>query len=144
MRKRRGAGRILVVGADPLCCRLMAAALELEGHRVEWTADPVHALTLVQARRYALLVSDVNVPAMLGTALAAKVGRVRLGLPTLLVSALADGHPRGPARPFGFSVLPAPVRVDALAAVAREVVGRPREARVSRARMKTGATAHVE
>jgi DNA-binding NtrC family response regulator len=113
---------ILVVDDDPMCCRLMAAALELDGHRVEWTTDPVNALGLVRANGYALVVSDVNMPRMLGTTLAAQVGRVQPGLRTILVSAFADPQARAEAKALGTRLLSKPLRVDALTAAVREVL----------------------
>lgn len=127
---RGGAGgAILVVDDDPMCCRLMAAALELDGHRVDWTTDPEHALGLVSARRYVLVICDVNMPRMLGTALAAQVGRIRPGLQTILVSAFADRVVHAEAEALGTKLLPKPLRVDALSAAVREVLhDRPSEA----------------
>jgi len=123
LRMRAGSnGTILVVDDDAMCCRLMAAALELDGHRVEWTTDPVHALGLVQANSYALVVCDVNMPRMVGTTLAAQVGRVQPGLRTILVSAFADRKVRAEAKALGTMLLSKPLRVDALAAAVREVL----------------------
>jgi two-component system, response regulator YesN len=124
MRTLRGqaSGAILVVDDDPMCCRLMAAALELDGHRVDWTTDPEHAIELVRARQYVLVISDVNMPRMLGTALVAQVGRIRPGLQTILVSAFADREVHAEAKALGTVLLPKPLRVDALTAAVREVL----------------------
>src|SRR5205814_2025606 len=51
---RPGAGAILVVDDDPMCCRLMVAALEFDGHRVDWTTVPAQALDLVRKKHYSV------------------------------------------------------------------------------------------
>jgi DNA-binding NtrC family response regulator len=113
---------VLVVDDDAICCELMAMALERDGHRVEWTTDPVHALALVRGRRYALLVSDVNMPRMSGTALAGEVARCRPGLRTLLVTGVADARVRAEAEALGTVLLAKPVRVEVLCSAVRELV----------------------
>jgi DNA-binding response OmpR family regulator len=100
----------------------MASALAVEGFRVEWTTDPLHALDLLRDRRYALLVSDVNMPQMLGTRLAAEVRKAHPEVQVLLVTAFADPHIRKEAEVLGTTLLSKPVRVDALAAAARELL----------------------
>src|ERR1043166_6885383 len=105
---RPGLGAILVVDDDPMCCRLMAAALECDGHRVDWTTLPAQALELVRENHYAVLVSAGNMPSMLGTALAAEVGRLCPTVRMILVSAFADGQVHAAARALGATLLAKP------------------------------------
>jgi CheY-like chemotaxis protein len=114
---------ILVVDDDPTCCRMMTSALEQEGYGVEATTDPTEALELVRARRYALVVSDVSMPGMRGTILAAEAVKLQPGLHTLLVTALADRRLRAEAEALGSLLLLKPVRLEVLFAAVREVVG---------------------
>lgn len=114
---------ILVVDDDPTCCRMMASALEEEGYGVESTTNPTEALELVRARRYALVVSDVNMPGMPGTVLAAEAVKLQPGLHTLLVTALADRRLRAEAEALGALLLIKPVRLEVLSAAVREVLG---------------------
>ena len=113
---------VLVVDDDAVCAEMMAMALERDGHRVEWTTDPVHALALVRARRWAAIVSDVNMPGMTGTALAAEAVRSRPGLRTLLVTAVTDPRIRAEAEASGSPILVKPVRIDTLVAAVRDLV----------------------
>ena len=113
---------MLVVDDDAVCCEFMATALERDGHRVEWTIDPAHAVTLLRARPYALVVSDVGMPRMSGTALAAEAARCRPGLRTLLVTGLADARVRAEAEALGAVLLAKPVRVEVLVSTVRELL----------------------
>ena len=126
---RPGAGAILVVDDDPMCCRLMVAALEFDGHRVDWTTVPAQALDLVRKKHYSVVVSDVNMPSMLGTALAAEVGRLCPTARMILVSAFADGQVHAAARALGSALLAKPFQVDALTAAVRDLLRDPDEQR---------------
>jgi DNA-binding NtrC family response regulator len=120
--RRAPADPVLVVDDDAVCCELMATALERDGHRVEWTTDPLHAVRLVRARRYALIVSDMNMPRLSGTALAAEAARSRPGLRTLLVTGFGDARVRAEADALGTVLLAKPVRVEVLAEAVRQLV----------------------
>jgi DNA-binding NtrC family response regulator len=102
---------------------MMASALEEEGYGVESTTNPTEALELVCARRYALVVSDVNMPGMPETVLAAEAVKLQPGLHTLLVTALADRRLRAEAEALGALLLIKPVRLEVLSAAVREVLG---------------------
>jgi two-component system response regulator FlrC len=106
--------RILVVDDDPVSCRLMADVLERAGHRVEWTTAASVALERMNTGRFALVVSDVNMPHMLGTDLCAELRRRDPSLPLLLVSAFADRRAEAEARALGARLLAKPVRSEAL------------------------------
>jgi len=110
------AAPILVVDDDAVGCRMTAAVLERAGYAVEWTTDPSAALALVAQRPYALLVADVHMPEMRGTALAEQAVRVRPALPTLLITALVDARTRDEARVLGVQILTKPIAVEALLA----------------------------
>jgi len=112
---------ILVVDDDPLCCRMTAAALERAGYRAEWTTAPAMAVELVRRRPYTLVVSDVNMPCMLGTTLAAEISKIRPGLRTLLMTALADRHIVRQARTLGLRLLTKPVAIETLIAAVKEL-----------------------
>ena len=101
---------ILVIDDDPECCRVMADMLEGAGYRVEWTLDPTFALPRIHEHRYALVVSDIEMPRMRGTELAAETARVRPPVPTLLVSGRSDEGTRADARALGAALLTKPFR----------------------------------
>ena len=113
---------ILVVDDDLICCRMKASALEQEGYSVEVTADPTEALELLHARPHALVVSDVSMPGMSGTTLAAEAARLQPGLQTLLVSALSDRQLRADAEALGSLLLTKPVRLEVLSAAVRTLL----------------------
>ena len=121
-RTERQPDPILVVDDDPIWCRLMALTLEQEGYGVESTTDPTEALELVRARPYALIVSDVSMPGISGTILVAEAVTLQPGLPTLLVTALADRRLRAEAEALGSLLLIKPVRLEVLSAAVREVL----------------------
>jgi DNA-binding NtrC family response regulator len=127
--RRERSDPVLVVDDDAVCCELMAMALERDGHRVEWTIDPAHAVTLLRARPYALVVSDVGMPRMSGTALAAEAARCRPGLRTVLVTGLPDARVRAEAEAVGAVLLAKPVRVEVLASTVRELLMKERAER---------------
>lgn len=104
---------------------MMAAALRQEGYRVESTTDPREALELVVARPYALVVSDVHMPGMRGTTLAIEAVKLQPGLPTLLITALADCWLRAEVDSLGARLLLKPIRLEALFAAVSEALGGP-------------------
>jgi DNA-binding response OmpR family regulator len=118
-------GPILVVDDDPMSCRMMASALELEGYQVQWAVDPLRALELLRGVRYALLITDVNMPRLLGTELAAEAARIQPGLRTLLVTAFGDARVRAEAKTLGAAILAKPLRIEALGAEVRDLLARP-------------------
>jgi len=105
-----------------MCCRLIATALELEGFGVKWTTDPLDALELLRTGRYAVLVSDVNMPHMLGTSLAAQVRKMHPSVPILLVTAFGDRQICAEAQALGAALVAKPVQMDVLAATVRELL----------------------
>jgi DNA-binding response OmpR family regulator len=122
---------ILIVDDDPDCCRMTADVLERAGYRVEWTVDPLYALPRIRERRYAMVVSDVAMPAMRGTKLAAETARLKPRVPILLMSARADDGTRAVAHALGVPLVTKPFRAPALLAAVGGLVGEPPEQRLS-------------
>jgi DNA-binding response OmpR family regulator len=78
---------ILVCEDDPTLLAVITDLLAEEGYAVRGTSDPQHALVLAgELDRLDLLVTDVVMPTLLGTALAARIDRVRPGVPVLFIS----------------------------------------------------------
>ena len=105
---------ILIVDDDDLCCRMTAAVLERAGYRAQWTTSPTAALEMARRQPYALVVSDVNMPLLDGTALAREIGRIHPELGVVLVTAFPDRRLTGEARALGARVLIKPVPVEVL------------------------------
>jgi CheY-like chemotaxis protein len=118
--ERRTPLPILVVDDDPVGCRATAAILEDAGYAVEWTTEPARALARAQRWPYALVVSDVQMPGLRGTALAAELARTRPATKVLLLSALVDERTKAEAAALAVPLLEKPVRLaNLLATVAR-------------------------
>jgi DNA-binding response OmpR family regulator len=113
---------ILVVDDDAVCCHLLVDVLEHAGHRVEWTTSAAIAVERLSTRRYALVISDVNMPHMLGTELAAEIAKREPRLPILLVSAFADRSIQAEARALNAMLLAKPIRTEALLAAVRALL----------------------
>jgi CheY-like chemotaxis protein len=102
-----GSGTVLLVEDDEELRRLASEILRTCGYTVLDTGDPREALTICdrQERVVDLLLTDMVMPAMRGTELAARLRDSRPGLKMLFMSGYADetGDPSragGPARPF--------------------------------------------
>ena len=102
-----GSGTVLLVEDDEELRRLASEILRTCGYTVLDTGDPLEALTICdrQERVVDLLLTDMVMPAMRGTELAARLRESRPGLKMLFMSGYADetGDPSragGPARPF--------------------------------------------
>lgn len=120
---------ILVIDDDPECGWMTAEMLERAGHRVEWTVAPDFALPRIRERRYALVASDVNMPRLCGTQLAAAAAAVRPAVPVLLISGAADARARITARTLGVALLAKPFRAETLIAAVRTLLAPPPERR---------------
>jgi LmbE family N-acetylglucosaminyl deacetylase len=81
--------RILLVDDDPDIARFHALVLRGGGHDVTVVHDPVDALRRIDAEAYDLLVSDIQMPAMTGLELTARLRASAPRLPAILVTAHA-------------------------------------------------------
>ncbi len=96
--KRRAAtpgGRILVVEDEDGVRDIVSRILRKAGYEVHAAADPAEALRLVQQQHLQMdvLLTDIIMPGMSGTQLAAELRRTRPDLPVLFMS----GYTSGPA-----------------------------------------------
>ena len=115
------AARILLVEDDRAVRMVLRRALQGGGYAVREAADALAALPLLEDAGIGIdvLVSDVMMPGMDGTALVARARAVRAGLPVVLMSGYAEAPRRaavaGPAttflaKPFAAAALLAAVR----------------------------------
>ena len=91
--------KLLVADDDAVMRDLVARALQGEGHQIAVAADGQEALDFILAdpAAVALLIADVDMPALDGVALAEKAQAAAPGLKVLLMS----GHAGGSARAGG-------------------------------------------
>ena len=87
----RGRERILLVEDDEAVRRLTTQLLEAQGYEVVDASGPLNALELAAATEVDMLATDITMPGMDGTELAA---RLRVGQPDLPVLFLS-GYPLG-------------------------------------------------
>jgi PAS domain S-box-containing protein len=113
----RGRATILLVEDEPAVRRLLATGLRGHGYTVLEASQPLEALALFEAQDHAIgvLMSDVMMPHMTGTALAHKLRAQRPDLPVVLMSGYAmDVFDRDPP-PEGALLLQKPFTADAAA-----------------------------
>ncbi len=79
---------ILVVDDEPMALKLVQTVLEKRGFEVLVTTNPLQALTIFKSKRgeIDLLITDIVMPEMEGTRLAAKVVEIEPELPILFMS----------------------------------------------------------
>ncbi len=89
---RRGAGqRVLFVDDEPQLARLAEAVLSALKYQPTAVTDPAEALRLVRAdpQAFDVVITDLSMPGMIGTELAAQLLALRPDLPIILVTGYA-------------------------------------------------------
>jgi CheY-like chemotaxis protein len=109
---------ILVVDDDSAICEVLAVLLEDAGYGVRTAPDGLAALAAIAEDAPDLLITDLYMPRLDGTALIARVRRERPDLPILVLSAGIRAAP-----PAGVPFVAKPFRAEhVLATVARLLV----------------------
>jgi CheY-like chemotaxis protein len=85
-----GNERILLVEDEDAIRRAAKRSLELAGYRITEAADGAAALQLAEQNDYDLLLTDVEMPKMLGTTLVERLKGSRPRLPVLFMSGHSD------------------------------------------------------
>jgi len=112
---------ILLVEDNPVAREILCLQLTRLGHAVDAVADGGHALRALRARRYGLVLTDMRMDGLDGTALVRRIRRARLrnaaGRPLPVVALSVDERfPKAGARIPGINDwLTKPVSMDALA-----------------------------
>lgn len=110
---------ILVVDDDPHVRQTIQLALEEEGFVVETAADGQHGLERAISSRPALVVLDMRLPLVDGTAVADGL-RSAFGVPPHIILITADDRPAEKSRRVGaFAYLEKPFELDDLIATVR-------------------------
>ena len=107
----------LVVDDDPAVLELLAEMLEELGCEVITQQDAAEALTVLRKdRRIEILLTDINMPGIVGYELAEQAKRLRPGVKRILVSGReTDG--------YGYPLLRKPFLQNDLVRVMRETIG---------------------
>jgi PAS domain S-box-containing protein len=114
---RGGGRRILVVEDEPGVRDIVVRILTKAGYEVRAAGDPVEALKLCMEENLQVeaLLTDVIMPGMSGTQLAAELRRSRPGLPVLFMSGYTSGPaPGGQELPADAPLLHKPFQTDQL------------------------------
>jgi CheY-like chemotaxis protein len=112
--------RILLADDDKGALDLVRRALELDGHKVVTAEDGSEAQSLMQAGRFDLLVTDVQMPGLDGIALAKDAVARHPAIRIVLMSAYAEGLDRAaPLVARGARVLVKPFAIDRIRAEVR-------------------------
>jgi EAL domain-containing protein (putative c-di-GMP-specific phosphodiesterase class I) len=83
-------GRILVVDDEPSLLEVVGAMLTEAGWQVDTARDGLEALGFVDAHRYDVVLSDIDMPGLTGVQLLREIRGRDLDVPVLLIT----GHPR--------------------------------------------------
>ncbi|GAB4369840.1 MAG: hypothetical protein Kow0062_04080 [Acidobacteriota bacterium] len=120
----RGHERVLLAEDEDAVRRSLERVLERHGYEVVSAADGLGALELSRSLRGTIdvLVADVQMPRLSGTALLGELRRVRPGLPALFISGHVSEDIDDAARTAGVPVLRKPFRPESLLAALREIL----------------------
>jgi signal transduction histidine kinase len=125
-RRRLSARRILVAEDNPDARAMLHAALTLDGHRVEVSAEGGRALERALADPPDVMLVDIGLPGLSGYEVARRV-RARLGRAVVLIALTGYGRPEDRRRSHeaGFDAhLVKPVSVHEIDALVQELLGR--------------------
>jgi DNA-binding NtrC family response regulator len=123
--------QILVVDDDAEMLKALTHALQMEGYCVTAKPDALSALEFIGSspEKLDLVIADVSMPGLRGTALLTALKTARPELPVILITAFGDwGQYQQALREGAFEFLTKPVeRADLLAVVRRALAAVPHE-----------------
>ena len=111
--------RALIIDDDQTFCEFFAEVLAYKGIEGVWTTDGIEGYTMCCCQPFDLVISDVRMPALLGTDLAERLRRDHPHLKIILISAFADEFTLGVSASLGVPLLSKPFVPDRLL----EVIG---------------------
>jgi len=116
--------KVLVVEDDEMVREYAQKVLSALGYRPLAVGDGTAALRALEEQRdIRLMLTDIHLPGMTGTALAAEARRRRPGLPVLFASGSIDSAGRAERIAEGETVLAKPYRKSELAEKLRALLG---------------------
>lgn len=118
-----GHRRVLVVDDDARAREAVARLLEAEGYDASVAGDGEEATGLVASWQPDLVLTDLNMPRLDGRGLVERLRQQAPGTPVIVLSAGAGGA-AGLVESLGAAgFFPKPVRIDALLARIRDLIG---------------------
>ncbi len=116
--------RILIVDDDPGQRSLLDSFLAGQGFETVLADSGEHALEVLRAREFSLMISDVRMPGMTGLETLRRARQEHATLPVLLVTAYADIREAvGAMRDGALNYLAKPIDLDELLATVQQVTG---------------------
>ena len=127
---KQAAARILVVDDEEISRANMAHSLQKEGHTVETAPDGFHALEMIKAEEFDLLITDMKMQGMDGLELIRQVTEVSPRTGCIVVTGFATVETAVDALKQGaVNYLAKPLNLDRLREAARDVLAKGRESR---------------
>ena len=111
--------RALIIDDDQTFCECLTEVLADKGIEGVWTTDGLEGYTMCCRQPFDLVISDVRMPALLGTELAERLRRDKPHVKIILISAFADESTVGASMSLGVPLLSKPFVPDRLL----EVIG---------------------
>ena len=114
--------RALIIDDDPTFCEFLAEVLADKGIEGVWTTDGGEGYNMCCCQPFDLVISDVCMPSLLGTELAARLKRDNPHLKIILISAFADDSTVDVSTSLGIPLLSKPFVPDRLLEVIAQLL----------------------
>jgi DNA-binding response OmpR family regulator len=115
--------KIIIVDAEPVVRKTVAAILETEGYEVTQAEDPLAVVEIIESDPPALIITNVSLPGISGHDAMRLYKRHSPEVPVLMISGLPDADiiDQWRSEP-GFAVFPKPFTASDLSAKVREMM----------------------
>ena len=114
--------RALIIDDDQTFCEFLTEVLAHKGIEGVWTTDGGEGYTMCCRQPFDLVISDVRMPSLLGTELAARLKRDNPGVKIILISAFADDSTVDISTNLGIPLLSKPFVPDRLLEVIAQLL----------------------
>jgi DNA-binding response OmpR family regulator len=114
--------RALIIDDDQTFCEFLTEVLADKGIEGSWTTDGGEGYTMCCCQPFDLVISDVRMPSLLGTELAARLKRDHPHVKIILISAFADDSTVDISTSLGIPLLSKPFVPDRLLEVIAQLL----------------------
>jgi two-component system, cell cycle response regulator CpdR len=114
--------RALIIDDDQTFCEFLTEVLADKGIEGVWTTDGIEAYAMCCGQPFDLVISDVRMPSLLGTELAARLKRDNPHVKIILISAFADDSTVDISTSLGIPLLSKPFVPDRLLQVIAQLL----------------------